>query len=638
MGPAGLPLQASEYVDCLSLRRLDGVEIVESRTGAPATNALTAVLVQPASTAEERAALADALAALFLSRPRGERIALLRWGATVQQVIGLTTHRDSFNDSIARLGDADPAPLDPGTAVTLAQQMLEAVADDAHAWTRNVVVVAPSVRAAELLAFDRDVNVLWAIDTAGVSGFRYVNTTVASLRDSMAAVSARLNAIRDAGFVTFGVCGDGLLTSVEVAGGYAARSLELKDALVEEQAGACDPATVRDFEYYDTRLVELTFSEEQREIYDAAVAERDDEVEFSATARLSPAHGTTLALANLRGGTSLARCPENRMNLSIDFDGGRERFFYPEGTGSVGSDEFYLTAMCLDAMYVNQLTMDRLMASFGMFISGVKLVELRVDGETQGVYLLMEQVKEALVRTQSNLMAVIRRRVNTPEVKFPGADDPTGQEAAFALFDALSGDVEGQTGADRLALLEGRLDWHRYMFFVGLQSVIFNADWADEPTFYGSGTLDAAGPTAAFLVNGWDPDDILLGECAHDDVLSDSFDLIGCAEDELEKAIFGGDRQAEEVIDDEVYALYVDALEVVLATVTEELVASFYAQTVNELAGFMTDPEIIAVMPDWAGLSDPESELADFAAGRVETFAERRAHLLSQVELYLGSR
>jgi hypothetical protein len=67
----------------------------------------------------------------------------------------------------------------------------------------------------------------------------------------------------------------------------------------------------------------------------------------------------------------------------------------------------------------------------------------------------------------------------------------------------------------------------------------------------------------------------------------------------LDKAIFGADRRAEEVLDDEVYAMYVDALEVVLHHVTETLVAEFYAETVDELRDFMADPDIVSVMPDW---------------------------------------
>lgn len=638
-GMAELPLPASTFLDCVQVLRADGAALPASLTAVPASNALTLVLVQPAATVEENALLADAALKLFMSRPAGERVALYRWGSSLQQVITFTNHRDSFGDALTRLGLADGAPLDAGVAVTGAAEALDRVADDAHAWARSVVVLAPHVVAKDLFAYQRDVNVLWAVDTTDVSGFQFVATKSEAPADAMGYVSARLDAIRQAGFVVAGVCGDGLVTQARASAGLASSQVELKDALPEEMTPACDPEQVRDFDYVDTDLVELTFDAEQREIYDAAVQDRDDTVSFAAQARLSPNHAVTPSLANLRGGTSLSRCPDNRMNLSIDLEGGRERFFFPEESGSVGSDEFYLTAMCLDPFYVNQLTMDRLMGSLGMFVSGAKLVELRVDGQSQGAYLLMEQVKEALVRTQAGLMSVVRRRNGAGEVKFPGDDDPDAQEVALAGFDALRNDIEGLDGSERLAALAPRLDLHRYLFFVAVQSVIHNADWGDEPTFYGTATFGPEGNAPYFQVNGWDPDDVLLGRCAHEDaVIVDPFGLLGCAEHMLDKAIFGADRRAEEVLDDEVYALYVDALEIVLDYVTEERLAHYYDATVAELLPFLENPEVVAVMPDWSDEEDPHGATVDLVRDRMQAFAERREYLREQLMSYRSSR
>lgn len=634
-GAAGLPLDAKAHENCVQLARSDGTPLAATVAGAPATNALTLLLVRPGQTEAEHALLADAALKLFMSRPAGERVALYRWGASLQQVIGFTNYRDSFSDALSRLGLADGEPLDAGVAVTGAESVLEDVADDAHAWVRSVVVIAPHVLASELAAYERGVNVLWAVNPDGISGFQFVPTSTTAPVEAMGQVSARLDALRQAGFVTVGVCGDGLVTPARAYAGLASAEIELKDALVEEQTEGCDVVEVRDFEFYDTRVVELEFDdEEQRSVYDQAVDERDDEVTFALTARLSPDHAPTPTVANLRGGTSLSQCPSNRMNFSIDFDGGRERFFFPEASGSVGSDEFYLTAMCLDPMYVNQLAMDRLMASLGMFVSGVRLVEVRVDGSSQGVYLLMEQVKEALIRTESGLMSVVRRRNGAGDVKFPGVDDPDGQELALDDFDALRNDAEGLSGAARLEHLAPRLDLHRYMFFAAVQSAIFNADWADEPTFWATATYGPQGNAPYFQVNGWDPDDVLLGECAHDAVLEDPFDLIGCAEHSLDKAIFGADRRAEEIVDDEVYALYVEALDVVLSHLTEERVGAFYDAAVAELTPFTQNQEIVDVMPDWRNQDDPLAAVVTLVSERKEAFAERRSHLLEGLASY----
>jgi hypothetical protein len=132
-GRAELPLPASTFLGCVQVLRADGAALPASLTAVPASNALTLVLVQPAATVEENALLADAALKLFMSRPAGERVALYRWGSSLQQVITFTNHRDSFGDALTRLGLADGAPLDTGVAVTGAAEALDRVADDAHA-------------------------------------------------------------------------------------------------------------------------------------------------------------------------------------------------------------------------------------------------------------------------------------------------------------------------------------------------------------------------------------------------------------------------------------------------------------------------------------------------------------------------
>jgi hypothetical protein len=149
--------------------------------------------------------------------------------------------------------------------------------------------------------------------------------------------------------------------------------------------------------------------------------------------------------------------------------------------------------------------------------------------------------------------------------------------------------------------------------------------------------LGPEGNAPHFLVNGWDPDDVLLGECAHSGVLDDAFGMIGCAEHALDKAIFGADRRADEVLDDEVYALYVDALEVVLQHLTEERVGAFYDATVDELAPFMDDPQVVAVMPDWSEVDDVAQAVDDLVGERKRAFAERREYLYEQLSAYRAS-
>ena len=134
--------------------------------------------------------------------------------------------------------------------------------------------------------------------------------------------------------------------------------------------------------------------------------------------------------------------------------------------------------------------------------------------------------------------------------------------------------------------------------------------------------LGPDGPRPFFFVNGWDPDDVLLDDCAHSDVIEDPFGLIGCAEHALEKAVFTGSARGNEIVDDELYAMYVDALEIVVAELTEERIGALYDESAEELITFAADPAIVEVMPDWRNEDDVPAEWKPFTPINAEFFNE----------------
>jgi hypothetical protein len=255
----------------------------------------------------------------------------------------------------------------------------------------------------------------------------------------------------------------------------------------------------------------------------------------------------------------------------------------------------------------------------------MRLVELRVQGQTNGVYLLMEKVKEGLVRNHSGVMSVIRRRDEGPDVKYPSAEtDAAGADAAARAFQDLEDQIDGRSAGERLAYLAPRLDLHRYMFF---------GDWGDEPSFFATQTLVDGQPSPFFTVNAWDADDLLAG-CDHPgDVIDDPFGLLGCAEHAFDKALFG----RNEISDDEVYRSYVDALAVAIEYFTEERVGAAFDRTASELAPFAVRPELVAVMESWNDLDDVPAAMAEAVAERKNAFAQHRAQLRQRLDDYLAT-
>jgi hypothetical protein len=641
--PAGFPLSSAAYAGCLTLRDSAGEPLTTATMSASASGALTLVLAQPGSTAEENRAITQAASLLFRSRPQGERLAFFRWGSRVEQVASFTSFRDTFADAINRgFPVADGTTAEVSEAIAVAGAALSAVADNSHLWTRNLMVLAPHLRPADIIAGPPDVNVSWLTnDIAGSEAFNRIEVDMGSLGSAVASLSARLDEYNRQGFVTFGLCGAGRpqLGEVRVGRDGLRWPVELIAAKEEEQVGSCSPAEVASFVHHAGDVIELSVEGDAKEQHERLIADsarsgdgwRAAALEtFGVSVKLSPQHGVSRAVAHLRGSSSLRDCAPNRVSYTVDLEGGRERYLLPESAGAVGSDEFYLIAMCLDRMYLNQLTAQRLMHEVGVFRPAFRLIELRVQGETNGVYILMEKVKESLVRNHSGVMSVIRRRNEGPEVKFPSEDDGAAAKAAADSFEDLGRGLRGLSATERLAYLAPRLDLHRYMFFVALQSLLENGDWGDEPSFFATQTLRDGEPAPFFTVNGWDADDLLAG-CDHeDDVIEDPAGLIGCAEHEFDKALFGGDA----ISDDDVYRTYVDALSMVIDYFTPERVGAAFDRTAAELEPFTRRPDIRAVMEWWSDVDDVPAAMAEAVSDRKLAFAERRALLQERLEAF----
>src|SRR5690606_18062114 len=103
------------------------------------------------------------LSAFFLSRPAGERIALYRWGAELEQVSDFTNFFDSFSTS-ARTGLGPLLELEALDALQMAStasDLIREVVDDGPAWARSIVVVAPKWSATGALRQPGDAQIVW---------------------------------------------------------------------------------------------------------------------------------------------------------------------------------------------------------------------------------------------------------------------------------------------------------------------------------------------------------------------------------------------------------------------------------------------------------------------------------------------
>ena len=399
----------------------------------------------------------------------------------------------------------------------------------------------------------------------------------------------------------------------------------------EEAALPCDPAVVAAGERAFPRRIDFRFTAEERAVHDQRVADRD-KADFALSVRVGDA-APIAAVAHLRGQSSLD-C--RRKNYTVDLEGGAKRHLLP----GVATDEFHLISMCLDDRYFQQVSANRLARRLGLFPLGFGLVELTLDGESHGVYLLLEKPSEALADEMGRPRVILRRRFDpdgfVPDVRLPAA-------AAYAdpladSYRALLALPDQREGPALLAALERHFSLDAFLRLLALHSVLHNGDWIDETFFAGDEAVIDGERTERWSVAVWDMDDI-YSECHHGGrwAIDDPWGLAFCAEGDLERAILA---------DDAVYGRFVDLLEGLLAGgLTEADVAAAFDETASELLPFFDEPavaqamvELLAENPAAADSAVAREDIQAHIAAALEDYRARRVELLDGVRRYRESR
>jgi hypothetical protein len=217
------------------------------------------------------------------------------------------------------------------------------------------------------------------------------------------------------------------------------------------------------------------------------------------------------------------------------------------------------------------------------------LVELVINGTSQGVYLLTENVTASLRRRFPGVASVVRRRFwegkTFGEVKW-AAD---GREAALAMFDGILEGTETVSDADLMGIVRERLNVDQYLRWLAVMNTLASGDYVDEIYFYAVATLDERGELRyQQAVMGWDQDDILT-DCHHGGALAlrDEHGLVTCAESELDKRILANPN---------VYGRYVEALARTLERLTPERFGRALDVTAARLLEAFGRPETLAAM------------------------------------------
>jgi CotH kinase protein len=632
-------------VQDLALRWMDerGAPPIAVSRALPSEQGYTVLLLLPATTPEDAQRMALAVGAFVASRPPGEQVAVFRWGNTVDQLVGFRRGRAEARADIARVLDRMPLRVAGAPVVAPAAALREVALEVMRAGNpalhqpRHVVIVGHELPGALPSGLEQDSGpvVQWVLGAladdaiASLGPGRVVPWEPhEDLGAALSRVGERMDAFRQAHY-RIGVCGvgDGKIAAVVAPAAAVEHSwlhVRIPPSLPEERQGACDPHAIGAGSRMYPDTIELVLGDDERAVYHDRMA-RGSRKDFSLSIRFWPGGKAVEARAHLRGDGTFD-C--DRRNYTIELRDTRPRHLMPGFAGS----EFHLISMCAEDSYLNAYTAAQLMSRLGLFPFAFRYIEVRVSGESQGVYVLVEKAREALVRRHGRVRSVIRRRYEpdrtTPELKYAAASQEAAMGSYYQVLQALS----GKSGDGLVRALDEHLDLHGYLGLLAFHSLLQNGDYADEVWMVSTDRLRADGAIGDwFSFAGWDLDDI-FSECHYEGAyaLADRHGLSFCAEAELDDRVLA---------DPAAYARYVDRLEQVLADISDQTFAQAAVAAQAALLPYLRRPEVAAVMlgspADAAAASEiMTARITAAATDLIEAFRQRRQLLQQRVTTY----
>lgn len=582
----------------------------------------TAILLPDRQTAAERVVLSSAILAFVASRPSTERIALYRHGATVQMFSNFLLDRIKLTEALDRYqkgtdGDANPLP---------SLQAVGPVASD----VRDVGGVGPDVMRSIVILSNDAPNVF--------TGYSQVYAiSVPPTAAGLTSASAAIDHVRQNAFYKVAACGsdEKIKAKLHMQGLLGDTEATFGDTLPEEIGAGCQADVILSGNRTYTPRIELVFNDAQRAAHATRITATQAATfneplarsDFETQVRLAPGQPTVLALAHLHGQSSL-RCERKSYTIQLT---GPVRYLLPDSA----ADEYTLISMCDDLAYVYAPTA---FALFGEDLSPLKrrYVELVVDGQTRGIYLLFEKSREELVRDNGRTQSVMRRQypVGTNdvfEVLYDIKDDLLAPAARWRTFITQ---ITPLVGDPLVAALREQMDLDHYLRYLAYQSIFRSGDYIDELYFYGVEQANGlGGTTETYRVMAWDPEGYSTCHSNGANSFQDVNNMVYCAEGRLDFKILA---------DAKIYALFVQKLEETIngALARDRFVAQL-DQTKTELQGRLMVPAICAAMTELqkinAGAADcaiARSVIEARASAILAAYDARRTYLLMQIATY----
>jgi len=262
---------------------------------------------------------------------------------------------------------------------------------------------------------------------------------------------------------------------------------------------------------------------------------------------------------------------------------------------------FKLLALAMDYTYIENRLAFGLLEDSGLMPLFYKFVEFRINGATQGVYLLLEDPEQYYKEHGSEF--ILRRGYHhvITDADYEPSTHYIPEEDYVARFNEIYSILTELEGAELYEALSQRINLQQYFRKMGIDYLLMNGDYTDEVYLYSKMQQDKI----RYQLIPWDYDDIFTSQPhevgrswgtgklfgtriynSHQDVL----DEIG------NKLIFSIEEDLDYVVarDSFMYARYEEEIASFLAELKPQIFEDLFSQLKVELSPFYNDKEVVA--------------------------------------------
>ncbi len=245
--------------------------------------------------------------------------------------------------------------------------------------------------------------------------------------------------------------------------------------------------------------------------------------------------------------------------------------------------KFNLISLSMDQNYYRNKVAIDLMSHLQLFDPFYTFSEVIINGETQGIYLMLQKPKNYAFKKEDANFMLRRDYANKIKKTYYQGDDSTFKSEYEKTFSSIYNEILEMQGQVFYEELSKVLDVEQYCTWMAFNFLIGNRDYTDEVFFFNK----AEGDSVKFGIIPWDYDDIFY-EYPHEGYviryLNFGDKLAFSSEDALDRKL---------IYDYYAYKKYLIVLENVIEKLSNELIKEVFETSYQELYPYFSKKDII---------------------------------------------